>query len=344
MFKKKLSAAIDIGSTFLKVIEVEGFPKKPKITRFGMESIAPHAIVDGEVMDREVVIDTIRALVEKTNLTETEVVSAVSGRDVIIKKIKMTKMNESEAEEQVKWEAEQYIPYGIEDVVIDFEIINPDAGGDMMELLLVGAKKDAVESRLSLLREAGLNPSVLEIPIFAVQNAYEYNYEIDNTTLIGLVHIGAQFTSISFVQGTINHFARDIPVASNTLMQALQRELGINRDRAFEIISGKNIEDIDRYSYQNAMQSFQDDLAIGIERVLPYLPEGFDKLDKIVLSGGGALISGIHEFLNQRFGVTIETLDPLRKFEIDEDAYTGDLTKISPLLAMPIGLTLRGEG
>jgi len=344
MFGKKLSVGLDIGSTLLKVAVVEGLPKKPTIVKYGMEYVAPHAIVDGEIMDRDAVIELIKSLWEKLGINETDVVSAVSGRDVIVKKIRMAKMKESEAEEQVKWEAEQYIPYGIEDVVLDFEILNPDLGDDTMEVLLVGAKKDAVESRLLLIREAGLNPIVLEVPIFAIQNVYEFNYEPDPNTLIGLIHIGAQFTSISYIQGHINHFTRDIPVAGNTLIQALQRELGINRERALGIISGKNIEDVDQYSFQNAMQSFQDDLAVGIERILPYLPEGFEKLDKIVLSGGGALIQGLQEFLSQRFGFPVEIIDPLKNFTIGDDAYEDDLQKVAPIVALPLGLTLRGEG
>ena len=344
MFGKKLSIGLDIGSTLLKVAVVEGFPKKPTIVKFGMEYMAPHAIVDGDIMDRDAVVDLIKGLWDKMGISETEVVSTVSGRDVIVKKIRMAKMKESEAEEQVKWEAEQYIPYGIEDVITDFEIINPDLGDDTMEVLLVCAKKDGVESRLLLMREAGLDPVVLEVPIFAVQNVYEFNQESDPNSLIGLIHIGAQFTSISYVQGHINHFARDIPVAGNTLIQALQRELGINRERALGIISGKNIEDVDQYSFQNAMQSFQDDLAVGIERLLPYLPEGFEKLDKIVLSGGGALIQGIPEFLNQRFGIPVEILDPFRNFTVGDGAYEDDLHKIAPIISLPLGLTLRGEG
>lgn len=344
MPRKRLIVGVDIGSSLIKIIAVEGFPKKPKVAKFVMEHIEPHVIVDGEVMDKEIVIDTIKRLMEKSGISDNEVIASIPSRDVIVKKIKMAKMKETEAAEQIKWEAEQYIPYGIEDVVLDFQILNPDVGENMMEVLLVGAKKDSVDSRLMLLRDAGLNPSVFEIPIFAIQNIYEFNYGVDSKLLIGHIHIGAQFTSISYVQGAINHFTREITTAVNTLIQAIQREIGVNRERALNMIIGKSTEDVDQFAFKNAFQSFLDDIAVAIERVLPYLPEGFDKLDKIILSGGGALITNLNNFLNQRFGIAVEILDPLKKFEIAPNAYEEDLKKLSPIVALPLGLTLRGEG
>uniref|UniRef100_A0A7C4YEX8 Type IV pilus assembly protein PilM n=1 Tax=candidate division WOR-3 bacterium TaxID=2052148 RepID=A0A7C4YEX8_UNCW3 len=341
---KRQVVGVDIGSSLIKIIAVEGFPKKPKIVKFAMEYIEPHVIVDGEVMDKEIVVETLKRLCEKTGISTNEVIASIPSRDVIVKKIKMAKMKESEAAEQIKWEAEQYIPYGIEDVVLDFQILNPDVGENMMEVLLVGAKKDSVDARLVLLRDAGLNPVVFEIPIFAIQNIYEYNYGVDSKSLIGHIHIGAQFTSISYVQGAINHFTREITTAVNTLIQAIQRELGVNRERALNMIIGKTTEDVDQFSFKNAFQSFLDDLGVSVERVLPYIPEGFDKLDKIILSGGGALITNLSDFFYQRFGINVEILDPLKKFEIAPNAYEEDLRKIAPIIALPLGLTLRGEG
>ncbi len=343
MFKKKPSFALDIGSSFMKALTIEGLPKKPKITRFGMMPVASHAIVDGDVMDREVVIDTIKGLLENAGIDETDVVTAIPGRGIIVKKITMAKMKPAEAEEQIKWEAEQYIPYGIEDVTLDFEILNPDVGEDNMEVLLVGAKKDVVESRLGLLREAGLNPVVFDAPAFAIQNIYEFNYEINPQELIALVHIGAQYTNISFVQGIINHFTRHVPTAANSFIQSLQREMGINTDQASEISKGENLDEIDKNTYQDIIKNFHEDIAVSIERVLPYLPEGFDKINKIVLSGGGCLIGDMASSMKDRFNVEVEVMSPFKNIEYNTDLLGENAEKIGPIIAPAMGLAIRGE-
>jgi len=343
MFKKKFSLALDIGSNFMKALVIEGVSKKPKITKFGITPVPSHAIVDGDVMDREVVIDTVKGLLENAGIDETDTITVIPGRGIIVKKITMAKMKPAEAEEQIKWEAEQYIPYGIEDVTLDFEILNPDVGDDKMEVLLVGAKKDVVESRLGLLREAGLNPIVFDALAFAIQNIYEFNYEINSKELVALVHIGAQYTNISFVQGVVNHFTRHVPTAANSFIQSLQREMGVNTDQALEISKGENLEEVDQHTYQDVINNFHEDIAVSIERVLPYLPEGFDKIDRMVLSGGGCLIGNIADYMKDRFKVEVEVLDPFKKIEYNADLLGEKPEKIGPIIAPAMGLAVRGE-
>ncbi|RKZ26715.1 hypothetical protein DRQ20_02290 [bacterium] len=341
--RKRTSVGIDVGSSLIKVVELEGIPKNPKIVRFGMTSLPSHAIVDGDIMDREAVIDAIKSLIESLGIEETEVVSAVPGRGVIVKKIQMDRMKESEAEEQIKWVAEQYISFPIDEVVIDFEILNPEVGEDQMEVLLVAAKKEMVEGRLSLLREAGLEPIILDVPAFAIQNVYEFNYEPDPQELIGMIHVGAQFTNITFIQGPVNHFTRDIPTSLTTLSQNLQRELGLPSEETFALIRGEGVENVDQASFKMAVNNFFEDIAVGIERVLPYLPEGVERVQRIVLSGGGALLPELPEFLKERFGAEVEILDPFKKIEYEEGIFETEPAKIAPIAALSIGLAIRGE-
>lgn len=344
MFGKSSVLSIDIGSALIKTILVEGSGKSPKMTKVDLSELPSHAIVDGEIMDREAVLDSIRSSLDSLEITRNQVVTCISGRDVIVKKINMPKMKKSEASEQIKWEAEQYIPYEMEDISLDFEIINPNAGEDSMEVLLVGAKRGAVESRLSLLRDLDLQPTILDIASFAIQNIYEFNHKPEEGKLIGIFHVGAEYTTMSFIEGSINHFTREVPTAINTLVQALQREAGVDRERAQEIIRSGETEDIDQYAYQNAMESFQDDLGIAIERVLPYLPEGFENFTQIVLSGGGSLISGIPEFLEKRFDAPVDIIDPFISFEYDVDSSFININpeKMGPILTPALGLALRG--
>ncbi|MCK4420256.1 type IV pilus assembly protein PilM [candidate division WOR-3 bacterium] len=344
MFRKNAILAIDVGSSLIKVILVEGTSKKPVMAKCNISTLPSHAIVDGEIMDRETVLDSIRSNLEILEISEKQTVSCVSGRDVIVKKIKMPKMNKTEATEQIKWEAEQYIPYEIEDISLDFEILNPDTGEDSMEVLLVGAKRNAVDERLHLLRDLDLEPVVLDIAAFSLQNIYEFNHTVKTGELIGLFHIGFQYTTMSFVESNINHFTREVPTAVNTLVQAIQREAGIDGERALDIIKTGEKGDIDQYAYQNAMESFQDDLGIAIERVLPYLPEGFENFNQIVISGGGSLIPGMPEFLEKRFGTTVEVLDPFINFAYDRESSFININAetMGPIIAPALGLSLRG--
>lgn len=344
MFKKSSILSMDIGSHSIKTVVVEGSIKRPVMTKCNITTLPSHAIVDGEMMDRETVLDNIRENLEKLEIDNKQVINCISGRDIIVKKIKMPKMNEAEAREQIKWEAEQYIPYDIEDISLDFEIVSPDAGEDSMEVLLVGAKRDTVESRLNLFRELDLEPIVLDIAAFSLQNIFEFNYTMKPDKLVGLFHIGAQSTTMSFVSGSVNHFTRSVSTSVNNLIQALQREGGIDGERATDIIKAGKKEDIDQYAYQNAMESFQDDLGIAIERILPYLPEGFESFDEIVLSGGGSLISGLPEFLEDRFGGHTEVINPFIKFEYDSESpfIEIEVEREAPVLALSLGLALRG--
>lgn len=342
--RKRTSVGVDVGSSLIKIVEIEGLPKNPKIVKFGMTSLPSHAIVDGDIMDREAVIDAIKSLMESLEIEETEVVSAVpAGRGVIVKKIPMDRMKESEVEEQIKWTAEQYISFPIDEVVIDFEIVNPEIGEDQMEVLLVAAKKDMVEARLSLLREIGLEPIVLDVPAFAIQNIYEFNYEPEPEEPIGIIHVGAQFTTITFIKGPINHFVRDTPTSLTTLSQNLQRELGLPSEETFALIKGEGLEKVDKASFTMAMNNFFEDIAVGIERILPFLAEEVARPKRMILSGGGALLPDFPEYIKEKFDTEVEILDPFKKIEYEEGIFEEEPAKIGPIAALSIGLALRGE-
>jgi len=339
MFRKSSVLVIDVGSYLVKTLVIEGTSKKPIMKKCNISTLPSHAIVDGEIMDRESVLDCIRNSLNVLEVENKQVISCISGRDVIVKK-----MNQAETREQIKWEAEQYIPYEVEDISLDFQILNPNVGEDSMEVLLIGAKKDAVEARLHLFHDLDLEPTVLDYAAFSVQNIYEFNYPLEPGKLIGLFHIGAQYTAMSFIEGVVNHFTREVPVAVATLIQALQREAGIDGERALDVVKTGEKGDVDQYAFQNAMESFQDDLGIAIERVLPYLPEGFENFNQIVISGGGSLISGIPEFLNKRFGAPVEVMNPFIGFDYDHESpfISINVEQIGPILAPSLGLSLRG--
>ncbi|TES90496.1 MAG: type IV pilus assembly protein PilM [Candidatus Cloacimonadota bacterium] len=341
--KKKSVVGLDIGSSQIKVVELSGYPKATAILKVGIAPLLPDAIVDGEVMDREVVIDTIKTVFEKYNIQSKDVVASISGRGVIVKKITMDKMKRTEVSEQIKWEAEQHVPFDIEDVSLAFEIINPDTGEGQMEILLIAAKSEVVNSYVSLIKEIGLIPVVLDIAAFAIQNIYEFNYPLLPDKLIALVTIGAELTNISFIINNVNHFTRAVFSATNSCSQKIQRELGLNRAQSEQLIRGETVEGVDAENVDKFFQEFADEVAIGLDKVIPFLPGEKEKIDRIVLCGGGALIRGLVDYLKNRFDTEVIIINALQNIKYDPAIFEEERAeKISPIIAEAVGLALRG--
>ena len=174
--RKRSSIGLDIGSGFVKVVEVDHSGDQPEVVRVAMRPLLPDAIVEGEIMDYGLVADTVRGLFQEMGIKGVDVVTAVGGHDVIIKKIEMDRMKESDAREVIRWEAEQHVPFDIKSVELDFQILNPHDDGMQMEVLLVAAKRELVDNKVALLQDAGVYPRVIDVDAFALHNAFEHNY------------------------------------------------------------------------------------------------------------------------------------------------------------------------
>lgn len=342
--KKSATVGLDIGSSQIKVVEIQKTGKGLALLNYGIAPLLPEAIVEGEIMDRTLVIDTIRTLFETRQIKNSNVISAVSGRGVIVKRITMDKMKEQEARERIKWEAEQHVPFEISDVVLDFQIINPNVGTNQMEVLLVAARNETVNVHLDLLSGAGLNPILLDYGAFAVQNTFEANYEMPGEEIVALVNIGADNTNINFVKNEVPYFTRDLPMASNACLQLMQKNLGVSFEQASELIKGEMVSDVSQESAASVFRSFADDFASSVERTLSFLAMsgGGEKMSRIFLSGGGALIPSLQDHLKEKFGIPVEIVNPLQKVSYDPGLFGATASeKISPILTLAIGLGLR---
>src|SRR5437764_10297402 len=179
MAKSKLALGLDIGSSSVKLVQLKEAKRGYLLEAFGVAALPPEAIVDGALMNSTAIVEAIRGLVAQYKLKNREAAIGVSGHSVIIKKISMPKMTQEELDESIQWEAEQYIPFDVKDVNIDTQILNPEAdAAGQMDVLLVAAKKDMINDYTSVCAEAGLAPSVVDVDAFAVQNAFEANYEL----------------------------------------------------------------------------------------------------------------------------------------------------------------------
>lgn len=346
--KGKTSVGLDIGSSYVKVVEVDHSKGEPVLKSYAVAKLPPEAIVEGEIMDRSLVIEGIQSCMAKAGVEKKDVVTAVSGRAVIVKKIMMDKMNPDDAREAIFWEAEQHVPFDIDDVCLDFEVLRDDVGANQMEILLVAAKKDMVETHAGLVKDAGYTPVVIDVDSFAIQNAYETTHGDLGDRVAGLINIGSDVTNINIIQNNIPLFTRDLSVGSNVFIEAIQRELGIGFEEAEAIVNG-TAQPEDDEKCRKIIAGACDELSAGINRSISFLKTAGDAehLDEVILSGGGARVPGLREILSEKHGVEFKVNDSVGKIQQNDSMDTeaaADLERLAPMLTVSLGLALRRGG
>jgi type IV pilus assembly protein PilM len=339
---------VDIGSGAIKIVEVDQSRGTPKVLKMGVSELLPGAIVDGEIMDHQLVVNTVRSLHQGLDIRNKRVSTSVSGRDVIVKKISMDRMKEQEAREVMRWEAEQHVPFDMENVSLDFQILDPDADGLEMSVLLVAAKRDLVESRKALLQDAGLQPVRIDVDAFAIQTAYEANYTPEPHGVYALVNVGHEVTNLNLVAGDEPILTRDLPVGANRFMEALQRNLGLSRDAAAAALHGRPPTHLSIEAVKAEVAQVAQDIIAGLERARAFLTTAGGVaadgggLRLIYLSGGCAGIPGLAEQLGRALAVPVDALDALRRIAYEPSLFTDESRReLSPILALAVGLALQ---
>ncbi len=340
LFGKKTSVGLDIGSGFVKVVEVDRSGGQPEVSLVAMRPLLPDAIVEGEVMDPGLVADTIKGLFQEAGIKRRDVVTAVGGHDVIIKKIEMDRMKESDARNVIRWEAEQHVPFDINSVELDFQILNPSDEGLQMQVLLVAAKKELVDNKVALLADAGLAPTIIDVDAFALHNAFEYNYPEAMEGIVALVNVGHETTNVNILENGVPILTRNIPFGSRRVREELQRVRGLTAEQAEDVVQGReSFPDLGRFVEQSA-----DEVAVGIERASAFLltRHSGEGLGRIYLSGGGARIPGMRAALASRMNVETYLVNPFERVPVrPEAAVNVNLEEAAPMLLLPLGLALR---
>ena len=344
--KKQSLVGLDIGSHTIKVVELEAKTDKThRLVHWGISPPLAEAIVDGEIMDRQLVTDAISNLLESRGIKSRQVVAAVSGRAVIVKKISMAKLSAEDAQQAVYWEAEQHVPYDINDVSLDFEILGPAANDPkQMQVLLVAAKKEMVMSFSDLIREAGLQPLVVDVDSFAVQNAIEANYDFGAEEVVAILNIGSEITNIDIVKAGVPYFTKDLQLGGSTFVDATQRKFNLSQSEAAAVVRGESSAGLEVIP---VIEHACEGLAMALERAQAYLKTAGEAsaVTRIVLCGGSSLTPGLADFLSRRFNVPTEIANPLTRIGYDPALFAGqDVLKVAPLLTVGIGLALRRLG
>ncbi|MFL5522307.1 MAG: type IV pilus assembly protein PilM, partial [Gemmatimonadales bacterium] len=314
--RKRTTVGLDIGSGLIKLVAIQhGGGAEPVLTKVAFTSVVDDAIVEGEVMDPGIVAEAIKQLMAVSGIKTKQVVTAVGGRDVIIKKITMDRSSEAEARAVIRWEAEQHVPFDMENVELDFQILDPEGDGLQMTVLLVAAKRELIETKTSLLADVGVEPSIIDVDAFALHNAFALNYPEAMRGIVGLVNIGHETTNVNILDDGVPVLTRDIPVGTRRFREDMQRERGMSAEVADRLLQGSDMSP----ELEPFLETRGEELAVGIERAAAFLQSATRSsagLARLYTTGGGARIPGLNRVLADRLRLPVQLANPIEKLQV----------------------------
>jgi type IV pilus assembly protein PilM len=343
--KPKAVVGLDIGSSAVKAVELRSSAKGYRVTAIASQPVPPDSIVDGAIIDGGAVAEAIRKLFAQKTFKTKEVAASLSGNAVIVKKIALPVMTEQELQDSIHWEAEQYVPFDIQDVNLDYQVLdNGSDGRGTMDVLLVAAKKEKIADYTNVITQAGRQAVVVDVDAFALQNAYEVNYGVTPAVVV-LLNAGASATNVNMISNGQSLFTRDLSVGGNAYTEAVQRELNLPFDTAEAAKKGTPVEGHTFDDVRPVLHAVTENLLLEIQKTFDFFKAtaASDQIDRIVLSGGASAVDGFAEALADRFGVPVEHFDPFRQVAFDKPP-AGGAGELAATAAVAVGLALRKAG
>jgi type IV pilus assembly protein PilM len=337
--RRKTTVGLDVGSGLIKIAVIDHGKGAPELVKVAITKLQPDAIVEGEVMDPGIVSDAIRAALDNAGVSGKNIVTAVGGRDVMIKKIQTERVKEKQARELMRWEAEQHVP-DVESVELDFQILEDSKSADEMNVLLVAAKRDLVDAKLRILADAGVTPRIVDVDAFALHNAFEVNYPDAMRGFVGLVNVGNEVTNVNIMDNGVPILTRDLPLGTRRFSEDLQRQHGLAARDAENLIRGYDRSP----QLDSVLVARVEEIAMGVERAAGFLANSRNtgQLRAVYICGGGSRTPGLAELLGDRLKISVEHANPLARLNIRDGALESLTTdEVAPLLMLPIGLALR---
>lgn len=347
LFKKKKDlVGIDIGSSSVKLVQLWQTREGYQLLNAAIMPLPPEAIVDNSLMDTAAVVDAVKNLVASLGIKSKDAACSISGNAVIIRKITLPAMTSEELEDQISWEAEQYIPFDIKDVHIDFQILGPDAiDPSKVQVLLVASKKDIINDYVTVFNDAGLSLNVMDVDSFAVQNAFELNSEMSDEVR-ALVNVGAGVMNINVVRAETSLFTRDVQMGGNQYTEEIQKQLGVSAQEA-ETMKMLSVEQ-QGGPLADVIGRVNDSLAQEIRRSVDFYnstASGEERITRVSMCGGCSKMAGLKEAVSAKLGMDVELLNPFERIKFSEKDFDPEyLQEIAPLMAVGVGLAIRRVG
>ncbi|MCK4468731.1 MAG: type IV pilus assembly protein PilM [Desulfobacterales bacterium] len=335
---------LDIGSRALKASEIVETKSGYSLQHFGMLDIAYGAIEEGVIKDADEIAASIRKLFNENSFKTQNVAVSIGGYSVIVKKISVQTMTEEQLQEAINSEAEQYIPFDISDVNLDYQILGEaENNPNQMDVLLVAVKKEVVNSYVDLIQMAGLNPCVIDIDAFALQNIFELNYAPEDEN-VALIDIGASKTSLNILKGNSSIFMRDVTLGCGLINRKIVSLIDCSYEEAEQLKYGDQPNRISPDDVKEIISSVTDDWCNEIRQALDFFYSAHpdDQIKRIMLSGGGAYIKEFRELLTVETSSEVEIINPFKNIQIDEKKFDiSYLERIAPQAAISMGLSIR---
>src|SRR6188768_3032755 len=345
--KSKSVIGLDIGSSAVKAVELKPAGKGFRVAAYGEEPVPADAIVDGAIIDAAAVAEAIRQVFERNKAFKgKDVCASLSGNAVIVKKISLPVMTEAELSDSIQWEAEQYIPFDIQDVNLDYQVLDAGTGPTSrgsMEVLLVAAKKDKIGDYTSVIAQAGRVPVIVDVDAFALQNAFEVNYGLEPGRIVVLLNAGASAINVNILEGDQSVFTRDISMGGNAYTEAVQKELDLPFDSAEQLKKGIPVDGATFEEAQPVLHAVTENVLLEIQKTFDFFKASAatDHIDRIVLSGGASRVDGFRDMLEERFGTPVEEFDPFKAVAWDPAKLGAPSADHAATAAVAVGLALR---
>lgn len=347
--KKKGVAGLDVGSSSVKVVELEGKLDSLSLVGLGYESLPDDTIVEGQIMELNALSETIDNVCRSYQVSAPQVVTSVSGNAVIIKNITIPAMSREELEESIEWHAEEHIPFDLSEVNLDYHIATETE--DTTQVMVAACKRERIDSLRQAIQLSGRQTVAIDVDTFALQNCYELNYQPAEDELVALVNIGASTMNVNIVRGSESVFTRDIALGGTQFTDVLQRNLGLSYQEAEAIKRGTMELELpvesDDLDFQHLIGGVLDTVALEIQRTFDFYRTTSDdqefRIERMLVSGGGSKLRGLTEELSARLNVEVEVLNPFRSIKVDSRRFDSDyLNEIMPEMAVAVGLAARG--
>ena len=340
----KTIVGLDIGSSCIKAVELKRTRGGIELAHLGVEPLASDVVVDSMIMDSPSVSTAIAKLFGEAAIKTKAVATSVSGHSVIVKRISVPTMTEEQLSDSIKTEAAQHIPFDIDVVNIDYQILSEDLTGPQMDVLLVAVKKDKILNYTNVLNMAGKAPAVVDIDAFALQNCYEYNYEPAPGSTVALLNLGASVMNINIVKGSTPLFTRDVSVGGHQYTDSLQKELDLSFDDAESLKLGQKVGTVSEDAKLPILQQVTEIIVLEIQKTFDFFraTAAGEHIERIYLAGGSSKVTGLIEALRQEFSLPVEILNPFQRIAYAEGTPMADaIGNNAGQLAVAVGLALR---
>jgi len=341
------TVGLDIGSSAVRAVVLKKGRSAWSLVAAAEEMLPGNAIQDGVTLEPAIVSGAVTRLIDSLRVKKARVASALSGHAVIVKRLWLPTLEEADLDDRIPWEAEQYIPFDLNECQLDYRVISTgtDKSKSGVDVLLVAAKKEQISERAMVIEHSGRTPAVIDVEAFALANAYQMNYPDRTDALTALIHVGRSGTIVCLLERGDPVFSRHIPVGGQGHVDALMRELGseANEELAKLILQGKQPKRANEKHVATALREASAHLASEIKNTIEFYRESaqFDRLNRIAVSGGAWQAAGLFELLKSELGAAVDVFDPFRQVK-DAGHVGGEST--GPAYAVAVGLAMRQDG